>query len=383
MKNIGLIGCGNIAETYFRAQDYFNNIKFVACADKFPEVSKNCADQYNIKSLTVDEIIHDTNVDIILNLTIPQAHFEISKLALEAGKHVYSEKPMSIKYDEANELVNLAKDNNLYIGNAPDTFLGGGGQVARKFVDDGDIGKVLTGNFIFAFPGVQEFHPNPESWFQSGGGPVIDMGPYFFTTLVNLLGPVKNVRSRGKKFADQREYLVGPKKGKSFNVDISTSVMLDIEFANEAIVQGFISFDVQNHARNHMELYGTKGSLVVPDPNMFGGPVLLSRELGSEWQEFSVEDKYLGKTNIINHSGRSNEAPKQSNYRGVGLSEMIYSIENNIQHRCNGNLALHVLDIIESTIIASETKKEVSLRSTCEQPKPLSEEQIKLLIKND
>jgi len=383
MKNIGLIGCGNIAETYFRAQDYFNNIKFIACADKFPEVSKKCADQYNIKSLTVDEIIHDTNVDVILNLTIPQAHFEISKLALEAGKHVYSEKPMSIKYDEANELVNLAKDNNLYIGNAPDTFLGGGGQVARKFVDDGDIGKVMTGNFIFAFPGVQEFHPNPESWFQSGGGPVIDMGPYFFTTLVNLLGPVKNVRSRGKKFADQREYLVGPKKGKSFNVDISTSVMLDIEFANEAIIQGFISFDVQNHARNHMELYGTKGSLVVPDPNMFGGPVLLSRELGSEWQEFSVEDKYLGKTNIINHSGRSNEAPKQSNYRGVGLSEMIYSIENNIQHRCNGNLALHVLDIIESTIIASETKKEVSLRSTCEQPKPLSEEQIKLLIKND
>ena len=383
MKNIGLIGCGNIAETYFRAQDYFNNIKFVACADKFPEVSKNCADQYHIKSLTVDEIIHDTNVDIILNLTIPQAHFEISKLALEAGKHVYSEKPMSIKYDEANELVNLAKDNNLYIGNAPDTFLGGGGQVARKFVDDGDIGKVLTGNFIFAFPGVQEFHPNPESWFQSGGGPVIDMGPYFFTTLVNLLGPVKNIRARGKKFADQREYLVGPKKGKLFNVDISTSVMLDIEFANEAIVQGFISFDVQNHARNHMELYGTKGSLVVPDPNMFGGPVLLSRELGSDWQEFSVEDKYLGKTNIINHSGRSNEAPKQSNYRGVGLSEMIYSIENNIQHRCNGNLALHVLDIIESTIIASETKKEVSLRSTCEQPKPLLEEQIKLLIKND
>ena len=383
MKKIGLIGCGNIAETYFRAQDYFNNIKFVACADKFPEVSKKCADQYNIKSLTVDEIIHDTNVDVILNLTIPQAHFEISKIALEAGKHVYSEKPMSIKYDEANELVNLAKDNNLYIGNAPDTFLGGGGQVARKFVDDGDIGKVLTGNFIFAFPGVQEFHPNPESWFQSGGGPVIDMGPYFFTTLVNLLGPVKNVRSRGKKFADQREYLVGPKKGKSFNVDISTSVMLDIEFANEAIVQGFISFDVQNHARNHMELYGTKGSLVVPDPNMFGGPVLLSRELGSEWQEFSVEDKYLGKTNIINHSGRSNEAPKQSNYRGVGLSEMIYSIENNIQHRCNGDLALHVLDIIESTIIASETKKEVSLRSTCEQPKPLSEEQVKLLIKND
>ena len=206
MKNIGLIGCGNIAETYFRAQDYFNNINFIACADKFPEAAKKCAEQYKIKSSTVDEILNDSDVDIILNLTIPQAHYEISKLALESGKHVYSEKPMSIKYDEAKELVDLANKKNLYIGNAPDTFLGGGGQVARQLIDKGEVGTVLTGNFIFAFPGVQEFHPNPESWFQSGGGPVIDMGPYFFTTLVNLLGPAKNVRSRGKKFSNKRDY---------------------------------------------------------------------------------------------------------------------------------------------------------------------------------
>ncbi len=211
---------------------------------------------------------------------------------------------------------------------------------------------------------MQEFHPNPESWFQVGGGPVIDMGPYFFSTLVNLLGPVKNVRARGKVFSNQREYLVGPKKGKFFDVEIPTSVMLDLEFENETIVQGFISFDVQNHSRNHMELYGTSGSLVVPDPNMFGGPVILSHELGSEWKEFSVENKYLGKTNIINHSGRSNEAPKQSNYRGIGLAEMIYSIENNRKHRCNDQLALHVLDIIESTILAAESKKEIKLRSS-------------------
>ena len=382
MKNIGLIGCGNIAETYFRAQDYFNNINFIACADKFPEAADKCAQQYNIKSLSVDEILSDSDVDIILNLTIPQAHFEVSKLALNAGKHVYSEKPMSISYNEAKELLQLAHNKNLYFGNAPDTFLGGGGQMARQLIDKGEIGKILTGNFIFAFPGVQEFHPNPESWFQLGGGPVIDMGPYFFTSLVNLLGPVKNVRARGKTFSDQREYLVGPKKGKSFEVEISTSVMFDVEFTNEAIVQGFISFDVQNHARNHMELYGTKGSVVVPDPNMFGGPVLLSHELGSHWQEFSVEDKFLGKTNIINHSGRSNEAPKQSNYRGIGLSEMIYSLENQKKHRCNGELALHVLDIIESTIIASETKREISLRSTCNQPNPLNEEEVKLLLKD-
>ena len=382
MKNIGLIGCGNIAETYFRSQDYFNNINFVACADKFPEAAIKCAEQYDIKALSVDEILKDNDIDIILNLTIPQAHFEVSKLALEAGKHVYSEKPMSINYEDAKYLQELASKNNLYFGNAPDTFLGGGGQLSRELVDKEEIGKILTGNFIFAFPGVQDFHPNPESWFQIGGGPVIDMGPYFFTTLVNLLGPAKNVRARGKLFSNLREYLVGPNKGKFFDVEIPTSFMFDLEFMNEAIVQGFISFDVQNHARNHMELYGTKGSLVVPDPNMFGGPVLLSHELGSEWKELSVEDKYLGKTNIINHSGRSNEAPKQSNYRGVGLSEMIYSIANNYQHRCNGNLALHVLDIIESIIIASKTKKEINLRSTCNQPKPFTDNEVKKLIKN-
>ena len=381
MKNIGLIGCGNIAETYFRAQEYFNNINFVACADINLDAAKKTAEQYNIIPLSVDEILSDKNIDIILNLTIPQAHYEISKRALESNKHVYCEKPMSVKFDDAKELLNLAKKNSLYIGNAPDTFLGGGGQLTRNLIDNDDIGQILTGNFIFAFPGVQDFHPSPESWFQKGGGPVIDMGPYFFTTLVNLLGPVKNIRGRGAKFSEKREYKAGPKKGETFNVDIPTSYMFNIEFQNKAIIQGFISFDVLNHKRNHMELYGTKGSIVVPDPNMFGGPLLLSHKLGSKWKEYSVESKYLGKTNIINHSGRSNEAPKQSNYRGVGLSEMIYSIENNRKHRCNGEIALHVLDIIESIIIASETKNEVQLRSTCYQPEPFSEDEIKLLLK--
>jgi len=208
MKNIGLIGCGNIAETYFRAQEYFNNINFVACADINLDAAKKTADQYNIIPLSVDEILNDKNVDIILNLTIPQAHYDISKRALESNKHVYCEKPMSVKFDEAKELLNLAKKNSLYIGNAPDTFLGGGGQLTRNLIDNNDIGQVLTGNFIFAFPGVQDFHPSPESWFQEGGGPVIDMGPYFFTTLVNLLGPVKNIRGRGAKFSDKREYKV-------------------------------------------------------------------------------------------------------------------------------------------------------------------------------
>jgi len=381
MKNIGLIGCGNIAETYFRSQEYFNNIQFISCADVYEEASRKCAKENNINFQTVDELLSNPDVDVVLNLTIPQAHHEVSKKTLLANKHSYSEKPLSISFDQGKELVEIAKSKNLYLGNAPDTFLGGGGQLARQKIDDGEIGEILTGNFIFAFPGVQTFHPNPESWFQKGGGPVIDMGPYFFTTLVNLLGPAKNVRARGKTFAEQRKYQFGSKKGQMFNVEILTSVMLDIEFHNESIIQGFISFDVENHGRNHMELYGTKGSMIVPDPNMFGGPLITSNELGSEWKEHSVEDRYLGKTNIINSTVRSNEAPKQANYRGIGLAEMIYAIENNLEHRCNGELALHVLDIIESTIRSAETGNEIELQTTCKKPLPFSEDKIKIIIK--
>ena len=380
MKKVGLIGCGNIAETYLRSQEYFNNIEFISCADIYEEASKKCAKENNINAQTVDELLSNPDVDVVLNLTIPQAHYEVTKKTLLANKHLYSEKPISISFNQGKELVEIAKSKNLYLGNAPDTFLGGGGQLARQKIDDGVIGEILTGNFIFAFPGVQTFHPNPESWFHKGGGPVIDMGPYFFTTLVNLLGPAKNVRARGKTFAEKRKYQIGPKKGQMFNVEILTSVMFDVEFYNEAIIQGFISFDVENHERNHMELYGTKGSMIVPDPNMFGGPVIISKELGSEWKNHSVEDRYLGKTNIINSTVRSNEAPKQANYRGVGLAEMIYAIENNLEHRCNGNLALHVLDLIESTIKSAETGKEIFLKTTCKKPEKFTEEQIKILL---
>ena len=193
-------------------------------------------------SQTVDELLSNPDVEVVLNLTIPQAHYEVTKKTLLANKHSYCEKPLSISFDQGKELVEIAKNRNLYLGNAPDTFLGGGGQLARQKIDDGEIGKILTGNFIFAFPGVQTFHPNPESWFLKGGGPVIDMGPYFFTTLVNLLGPAKNVRARGKKFTDQREYQVGPKKRQMFNVEILTSVMFDVEFHNECNYSRFYFF---------------------------------------------------------------------------------------------------------------------------------------------
>ena len=381
MLNVGLIGCGHISETYFRSRDYFNNVNITTCADISIEAAKRCAEEYNIKSKKVDALLNDTDIDVILNLTNPTSHYETIKNTLLAGKHSYCEKPLSINYDQGKELIELANSKNLYIGNAPDTFLGGGGQLTKKIIESGEVGDIKLGNFNFAFPGVQSWHPNPEPWFLEGGGPILDMGPYYYTMLVNLLGPAKNIRAYSTTVSKYRNIGDGPKKGKEFKVEVPTSYYIIIEFHNEAVIQGFLSFDVINHQLNFMDFFGTKGSIIGPDPNMFGGPIRVSLSEGGEWKEYSTENMILGKTNIFNESGRSNEAPTNANYRGIGLSEMVYAIENNTKQRCNGELALHVLDIIESTMISAENKTEVNMRSTCFQPKPLNDEEIKKLLK--
>ena len=381
MLKVGLIGCGHIAETYFRSQKYFNNIEIISCADINAEASKKCAQEYNIEAQEVDDLLIDKKINIVLNLTTPQAHYEIIKKTLLAGKHSYCEKPLSTNYDHGVELLQLANDNNLYIGNAPDTFLGGGAQLARQLIDQNKIGDIKLGAINFAFPGVQSFHPEPESWFKKGGGPVIDMGPYYFTALVNLLGPAKSVHAKATKVHDYRTIETGPKKGDKFEVEIPTSIIGSIEFKNSAVIQVFLSFDVINHQRNHIELYGTKGSMIVPDPNMFGGSVFSSYSESGEWKEYSSSNMLIGKTNIFNKSVRSNEEPEVANYRGVGLSEMIDAIENKRTNRCNGKLSLHVLDMIDSTINAAINGVEQNLRTNCERPMVFSENEIKQLMK--
>jgi len=381
MLKVGLVGCGHIAETYFRSQKYFNNIEIISYADINAEASKKCAQEYNIEAQEVDDLLADKEINIVLNLTTPQAHYEIIKKTLLAGKHSYCEKPLSTNYDHGAELLQLANDNNLYIGNAPDTFLGGGAQLARQLIDQNKIGDIKLGAINFAFPGVQSFHPEPESWFKKGGGPVIDMGPYYFTALVNLLGPAKCVRAKATKVYDYRTIETGPKKGNKFEVEIPTSIIGSIEFKNAAVIQFFLSFDVINHQRNHIELYGTKGSMIVPDPNMFGGSVFSSYSESGEWKEYSSSNMLIGKMNIFNKSVRSNEQPEVANYRGVGLSEMIDAIENKRTNRCNGELSLHVLDIIDSTINAAINGAEQNLRTNCERPMVFSENEIKQLMK--
>ena len=379
---VGLIGCGHIAETYFRAEKYFNNIKIIKCADINLKAARKCSKEYGIKFLSVNEILKDQEVEIILNLTIPKAHYEISKKALLNGKHVYSEKPLAINLKDGKELLKISRRKKLYLGNAPDTFLGGGIQKSKELVEKNIIGKIKLGNAVFAFPGIQSYHPNPEPWFAKlEGGPVIDMGPYYITALVNLLGPAKKVSGRIINGSKYRTIGIGPKKGRKFKVNCPTTYLSTITFKNNTVIRLTLSFDVIAHQRNHIELYGEKGSMIVPDPNMFGGSVFTCKKLGDNWKEFKTTKMHLGKINIRTQSSRANEAPTNANYRGAGLSEMAYSIEKKRKHLCNGEISLHVLDIITSIMKASKSGVNQSVNTDCVKPKKFTNIDIRKIIR--
>ena len=379
---VGLIGCGHIAETYFRAHKYFNNFRITKCADINHLAAKKCASTYKIKALSVENLLKDKEIEIILNLTVPKAHFEVSKKALLNNKHVYTEKPMAINLKDGKELLKISKRNKLYIGNAPDTFLGGGNQKSKEILEKNYIGKINLGNIIFAYPGVQSYHPNPEPWFaKKEGGPVIDMGPYYLTALVNLLGPAKQVWGSFMWNKKKRIIGIGPRKGKSIKVLCPTTYLGTIFFNSGAIIRFTLSFDVIAHHRNHIELYGSKGSILVPDPNMFGGSVYTCKKLGGTWKEHKTNKMFLGKINIRQKSLRANEAPINANYRGVGLAEMAYCIQNKKKHRCNGELSFHVLDIIQSIMKAARKRKRISIKSTCKIPKQFSNSEIRKILK--
>ena len=379
---VGLIGCGHIAETYFRAHKYFNNFRIIKCADINHLAAKKCASTYKIKALSVKNLLKDKEIEIILNLTVPKAHFEVSKKALLNNKHVYTEKPMAINLKDGKELLRISKRKRLYIGNAPDTFLGGGNQKSKEILEKNFIGKINLGNIIFAYPGVQSYHPNPEPWFaKKEGGPVIDMGPYYLTALVNLLGPAKQVWGSFMWNKKRSIIGIGPRKGRSIKVLCPTTYLGTIFFSSGAIIRFTLSFDVIAHHRNHIELYGSKGSILVPDPNMFGGSVYTCKKLGGTWKEHKTNKMFLGKINIRQKSLRANEAPINANYRGVGLAEMAYCIQNKKKHRCNGELSFHVLDIIQSIMKAARKRKRISIKSTCKIPKQFSNSEIRKILK--
>lgn len=358
---IGIIGTGNISSAYLKAilgkdgLPGFPVLDVKALADMRPEAAKARADEFGLKSVTVDEMLADPEIALIINLTIPRAHVEVGLRCLAAGKHVYSEKPLGITFAEGQKLLDAAKAAGLRIGSAPDTFLGGAHQQARAVVDSGALGQLIGGTAYMLCPGHESWHPDPAFYYDLGGGPMLDMGPYYITDLVNLLGPVARVSAMSSRLRTERPITSEPKKGQIMPVKIDTHVTGSLGFANGAIVQIAMSFDVAAHKHVPLEIYGTEQTLLVPDPNHFGGEVdVRPRGRDAEWTSVPVEMPYA-----------------EGNYRSLGVADMAQAILDNRPHRANGDLALHVLEVMEAFETAARDGRTIDIKTPVTRPDPL------------
>lgn len=367
---VGIIGCGNISETYFECQNLFNNFNVVACADINIEAAKNSAEKYNVKAFSVDDILANDDIDVIINLTIPSAHKEIIMKSLNAGKHCFSEKPLAMNFNEGLEISELASSKNLYVGCAPDTFLGAAGQKARSLIEDKKIGDVVLGTFNLMSHGMEHWHPNPDFFFKPGAGPVFDVGVYYITQLVNLIGPIKSISSLSGTATPERTITSEPRNGEKIKVETPTTLMGTLEFYNNAKIQFFCSWDVWKHKHSTIELYGLEGSMIVPDPNFFSGDILISHK-EEDWQVINNDKMLLGIPNKTDNSG-----DKIANYRGIGLSDMIDAISHQRQSRCSLDLAVHVLEAMEGIIKSSDERVIYNMKTKPNQPDFLDESEI-------
>lgn len=346
---IGIIGCGNISGAYFGGAKKTDILEIKSCADIRIEAAQNAAQKNGCQAVTVEELLADPEIELVVNLTIPRAHVEVGLKALEAGKHVYSEKPMGVSTEEAQKLVKLAAEKGLRIGCAPDTFLGAGGQTARKSVDEGAIGKPIAGTAFMCGHGHESWHPNPAFYYDIGGGPMLDMGPYYITALVNILGPAKRVAGITTKAFEERIATSAAVAGLHIPVKVSTHLTGVIEFMNGALVTLIMSFDMWKHALPCIELYGTEGSIKVPDPNGFGGRVAVSAAK-ADWQEVPLAFP--------------------QNARMIGVIDMVQAIRSGRKHRVNGDLAYHVLEIMTAFDKSSQSGTHTEIQTVIEQPAP-------------
>ncbi len=349
---LGLIGCGNISGIYCQNAKKLQALDLVACADLIRERAEAKAKEFDIpKVMSPQELLADPEIEIVLNLTVPKAHAEVALAAIAAGKSVYNEKPLAVTREDGAKIVEAAKAKGVLVGCAPDTFLGAGIQTCRKLIDDGWIGEPIGAAAFFSCRGHERWHPDPEFYYEVGGGPVLDMGPYYITALINLMGPVKRVSGMVRKSFDTRTITSQPKFGKVVPVEVPTHVLGLLEFANGALGSLMVTFDVWEAQLPRIEVYGTQGTLSVPDPNTFGGPVRVW--LNGEWKEVPL-------THIYNE-----------NSRGLGVADMACALRSGRPHRANGDLAFHVLDIMESIHDAAREGKHIRLKSKCKQPAPM------------
>ena len=350
--NIGIIGTGNIAPAYIRGCAPLKVINVMACADILVDRAGAFAAEHGLIAHSVDDLLANEDIDIVVNLTIPAAHAEVSLQILEAGKHAYSEKPLALNRADGAAIIKAAADKGLRMGCAPDTFLGSGGQTARKAIDDGRIGAPVAATTFFMSHGHESWHPNAGFYYLKGGGPLFDMGPYHLTALVNLMGPVARVAGLAQMTFPERIATSEARKGQILPVEVNTHVAGTLEFESGAIASVIMSFDVWGHHLPWIEIHGAEGSLSVPDPNRFDGEVAAIKGGTREWVDIpSTHSPNIG--------------------RGAGVADMAHAILSGRPHRVSGDLAFHVLDIMCALEESSELGRHVEIKSTLDRPQAL------------
>lgn len=351
---IGIVGCGNISRIYLEQLQTFDILEVKAVADILPERSEAKAQQHHVPCVyTDDQLMADPEIEIVVNLTPPTVHAEIGIMALEAGKSVYNEKPLSVFREDAQRMLKLAAERGLRIGGAPDTFLGAGLQTCRKLIDDGMIGTPVAATAFMLAHGPERWHPDPEFFYKVGGGPMFDMGPYYLTALVSLLGPVRRVTGTTRISFAEREIGSEPKRGTKIVVETPTHVTGLIDFERGPVGTIITSFDVWKANVPRIEIYGSEGTLSVPDPNTFGGPVVVWKPDAAQGEEVPL-------------------LPLRSkNSRGLGVADMAHALRSGRPHRASGELAYHVLDIMHTIHDASREGRHIQMTSTCAQPAPM------------
>lgn len=372
---VGIIGCGNISSAYLRLAPLFRGIEVRAVADMNMDAARAQAQAFDTKAMSVDDLLASDAIDIVVNLTIPDAHFSVTKRILEAGKHAYSEKPVVLSLEEGETLRALAKSKALRIGSAPDTFMGGTHQMARALLDDGAVGRITSGTCHVMSHGMEMWHPNPDFFFLPGAGPMLDIGPYYITNLLQLLGPVRRVAALTNAATPTRTIASQPRAGEVLEVKTPTNIHALLEFEQGATITVTTSWDVWAHRHDHMELYGTEGSLFLPDPNFFGGTLEKAGKDGAI-EEVELWDHPFAKPN------QDMETNPRANYRTAGLADMALSILEGRPHRCSFEMALHAIDVMVSVLESAEMGTFVSMHTSCERPAPLTPEAARVLMEN-
>lgn len=359
-----IVGCGNISSIYIENAQQWDILDLVACANRTLPRAQAQAEKYGVpRAITIDQALADPDIELIINLTTPDVHAEIGLAALRAGKSVYNEKPLAIERDDARLMLAEAQARDVRVGCAPDTFLGGGLQTCRQVIEAGEIGEPVAANAFMFILGPEAWHPNPAFLFQRGAGPLFDIGPYYLTALVSILGPVRRVTGSARTTFTERTIGSGPKQGQQFAVETPTHIASILDFDGGAVATLTTSFDVAVSAGAAINLYGvggalleiqgTRGTLSMPDPNGFGGPVRV-RALGdAEWREIPIAHAHTG------------------NSRAMGAADMAYALRTGRAHRASGDMAYHVLDVMHAVLQASSEGRHVTLNSTFVSPAPL------------